>query len=114
MDGEIIESDEAPGLEQGNWSFMPRFDSELGAGALDRQQVDFAHLLAEAVEHTDWDDGASVQASYKQALVETGIPARQGANAIYDLLLESRFSVPPGWLMSSMERDSVLRLLQRA
>ncbi len=114
MDGEIIESDEAPGLAQGNWSFAPRFDSELDAGVLDQEQVEFAHLLAKAAGHTDWDDGASIQACYKQALVETGIPARQAANAIYDLLLESRFSVPPGWLMSSMERDSVLRLLQRA
>lgn len=114
MDGEIIESDEAPGLEQGNWSFMPRLDSELSVDVLNQHQVEFVHLLADAVKHADWDDGSSVQACYKQALVDTGIPRRDAANAVYDLLLESRFSVPPGWLMSAMERDSVLHRLEKA
>jgi hypothetical protein len=29
-------------------------------------------------------------------------------------LLESRFSVPPGWLMSAMEREPVLARLREA
>ena len=114
MDGEIIESDLAPGLEQRNWSFMPRFDHELSAGVLDQQQIEFAHLLAQTAEQANWDDGASVQTCYKQAIAHSGIPRREAANAVYDLLLESRFSVPPGWLMSEMERDYVLHRLNRA
>ena len=116
MNGEIIESDEAPGLEQGNWSFMPRMEDSvpLPAGALDREQIEFAHLLAGSIERSDWDDGVSVQADYKRALRESGIDARKAANAVYDLLLESRFSTPPGWLLSAMERESALHRLQNA
>ena len=116
MNGEIIESDEAPGLEQGNWSFMPRMEDSvpLPAGALDREQIEFAHLLAGSIERSDWDDGVSVQADYKRTLRESGIDARKAANAVYDLLLESRFSTPPGWLLSAMERESALHRLQNA
>ena len=118
MDGEVIECDEAPGLEQTNWSFMPRMgaddDEATNAPAVDQEQREFANVLAGAVERSDWEDGVSVQAAYKGALGEVGIESRKAANAVYDLLLESRFSVPPGWLMSSMERESVLHRLRGA
>ena len=116
MDGEIIESDPEPALEQGNWSFMPRMDENelLPVGALDQEQVDFAKLLAGSVEKSNWEDGLSVQADYKRALREADIDARKAANAVYDLLLESRFSTPPGWLMSAMEREAVLHRLVNA
>ena len=116
MDGEIIESDEAPGLVQGNWSFMPRMDDNalLPAGTLDQEQVEFAKALAGSVGRSDWDDGVSVQAGYKRAVGEADINPRKAANAVYDLLLESRFSTPPGWLMSAMEREAVLHRLENA
>ncbi len=116
MDGEIIESDDAPGLEQGNWSFMPRLDDAvlLAPGVLDQEQTEFAHLLATGVQGADWDNGLAVQVAYKQTLKEAGIDHRKAANTVYDLLLESRFSTPPGWLMSAMQRESVLHRLQSA
>tara|TARA_B100000530_G_scaffold280110_1_gene193633 strand:- start:1042 stop:2496 length:1455 start_codon:yes stop_codon:yes gene_type:complete len=114
MDGEFIESDDAPGLEQKNWSFMPRSNTQNNENYLTQQQIEFVRRLASTVDQADWDDGLSVQRFYKQALKDTGILNRDAANAIYDLLLESRFSVPPGWLMSSMERDIVLHQLQNA
>jgi hypothetical protein len=116
IDGEIIDADEAPGLEQGNWSFMPRLDPDdlPPTGVLDQEQSEFAHRLAAVVEKADWDDGKSVQRHYKQALAEVGLYPRKAANAVYDLLLESRFSTPPGWLMSAMERDAVLHRLRSA
>jgi dihydroorotase len=115
MDGEVIESDEAPGIEQGNWSFMPRmFGEESEPADLDQEQRDFARVLAKAAEVADWEDGVSVQHFYKQSVAEVGIEPRKAANAVYDLLLESRFSVPPGWLMSAMEREPVLTRLRDA
>lgn len=116
MDGEIIESDDGPGLEQGNWSFMPRLDDAvlLPAGVLDQEQTEFAHLLANGVQGADWDNGLDVQVAYKRTLKEAGIDHRKAANTVYDLLLESRFSTPPGWLMSAMQRESVLHRLQSA
>ncbi len=114
MDGEVIESDEAPGLEQENWSFMPRLpDDPASDVGLDLEQQEFLRALGLASEAADWDDGLSVQTIYRQVVAETQIEARKGANAVYDLLLESRFSVPPGWLMSSMERDPVLARLAK-
>jgi dihydroorotase len=115
LDGEVIDSDEAPGLDQGNWSFMPRmFGEESAAADLDPEQRDFARVLARAAERADWDDGLSVQAAYRRAVADVGIEPRKAADAVYDLLLESRFSVPPGWLMSAMERDVVLARLRDA
>ena len=81
---------------------------------LDQEQIQFAHLLAKGVEGSDWDNGLSVQNDYKRTLHEVGIDHRKAANTVYDLLLESRFSTPPGWLMSAMKRDSVLHRLQNA
>jgi dihydroorotase len=116
LNGEVIESDDAPSLEQANWSFMPRMDDAvlLGPGVLDQEQTAFAHRLAKGVEQSDWDNGLAVQTDYKRTLREVGIDHRKAANAVYDLLLESRFSTPPGWLMSAMERESVLHRLQNA
>jgi dihydroorotase len=115
MDGEVIASDEAPGLEQGNWSFMPRwFGEESEPADLDQEQREFAHMLAGLAEAADWEDGVSVQDAYRRAVAAIGIEPRKAANAVYDLLLESRFSVPPGWLMSAMEREQVLVRLQDA
>jgi predicted amidohydrolase len=115
MDGEVIESDLTAGLVQGNWSFMPRmFGEESEPADLDSEQRDFARVLASVVEAADWEDGLSVQSSYKRAVHDVGIEPRKAANTVYDLLLESRFSVPPGWLMSAMEREPVLQRLQSA
>ena len=93
---------------------MPRSNTQNNENYLTQQQIEFVRRLASTVDQADWDDGLSVQRFYKQALKDTGILNRDAANAIYDLLLESRFSVPPGWLMSSMERDIVLHQLQNA
>jgi dihydroorotase len=113
MEGEVIESSEAPALEQGNWSFMPRAPEDPAEGIdLDQEQRGFTAVLGKSVEHADWDDGLAMQQAYRAAVDETQIEARKAANAVYDLLLESRFSVPPGWLMSSMEREPVLNRLR--
>jgi hypothetical protein len=55
-----------------------------------------------------------VQSYYKQTLGDVGIDHRKAANTVYDLLLESRFSTPPGWLMSAMDREAVLHRLRSA
>ena len=55
-----------------------------------------------------------MQTAYKQTLKDADIDHRKAANTVYDLLLESRFSTPPGWLMSAMQRESVLHRLQNA
>ncbi len=115
MGGEVIASDITPGLEQGNWSFTPRmFGEESEPADLDSEQRDFARVLAKSVDGSDWEDGLSVHGSYKAAVRDVGIEPRKAANAVYDLLLESRFSVPPGWLMSAMEREPVLERLRGA
>ena len=93
---------------------MPRLPDDPASDAgLDLEQQEFLRALGLASEAADWSDGLSVQTIYKQVVAETQIEARKGANAVYDLLLESRFSVPPGWLMSSMERDPVLARLAK-
>ena len=66
MDGEVIESSEAPALEQGNWFFMPRVPEDPAEGIdLDQEQRGFTAVLGKSVEHADWDDGLAMQQAYR-------------------------------------------------
>ena len=113
MDGEVIQSDMEVGLAQENWSLMPVLD-ELppNAGALDGEKWKLAKALAGNAEEANWEDGRELHAQFKRSVADTGIDERHAANAVYDLLLESRLCVPGGWLLNGLDRDAVLNRLR--
>jgi dihydroorotase len=115
MDGEVIESDFEAGIVQENWSFMPAMeDIAPNAGALDGEQREFAHALADDYKNVNWNDGRGLHSIFKQRIESTGIDARRASDAVYDLLLESRFCVPMGWMLNGLEKDETLRRLTAA
>ena len=113
MDGEVIEADFEAGLVQENWSLMPSLE-ELPpkAAGLDREQREFARTLAAACEDADWGDGRELHTRFKRSVADVGIEERKASNAVYDLILESPFCVPVGWLLNGLEREAVLHRLQ--
>ena len=113
MDGEVIEADFEAGLAQENWSLMPSLE-ELppNAAGLDREQREFARTLAAACEDADWGDGRELHTRFKRSVADVGIEERKASNAVYDLILESPFCVPVGWLLDGLERAAVLHRLQ--
>ena len=115
MDGEVIESDFEAGIVQENWSFMPAMeDIAPNAGALDGEQREFAHALADDYKNANWNDGRGLHSIFKQRVESAGIDARRASDAVYDLLLESRFCVPMGWMLNGLEKDETLRRLTAA
>jgi dihydroorotase len=115
MDGELIECDFEAGLAQENWSFMPaRDDVARNAKALDDEQRDFAHALASDYADANWGRGRDLHSAFKERVETTGIDTRQASNAVYDLLLESRFCVPVGWLLTVLDKDDSLHRLASA
>ena len=110
--GEIIECDFEPGLTQQNWSFMPVDETSAPRIAdLDHEQREFARGLAVDFQNVDWNSGRSIQTTFFGRIASTGIDERKAHDTLYDALLESRFCVPPGWLLKGMEKEEVLRRL---
>jgi hypothetical protein len=108
---EVIESDLEAGLAPANWAFLPTAD-RLRPHRLDDEQRDFAGALAEALAPVNWDDGRALHEAFKRRTAASGIDERQATNAVYDVLLESRFCVPVGWLLNGLDRDAVLGRLK--
>ncbi len=112
MDGEVIESDFEAGVVQENWSFMPAMeDVAPNAGALDGEQREFARALADDYKSANWDYAKDLHSIFKQRVQSVGIDERRASDAVYDLLLESRFCVPVGWMLNGLEKDETLRRL---
>ncbi len=115
MDGELIECDFEAGIAQENWSFMPAQDDVArNAQALDGEQREFAHALASDYERASWADGRDLHGTFKGRVEASGIDERKASDAVYDLLLESRFCVPVGWLLNGLEKEDTLHRLGRA
>ena len=116
MDGEVIECDPAPALEQSNWSFMLLTDDDLSisAGKLDAEQLEFAHALARDYDDVNWQDGYDIHRCFKRRVATTGIDQLHASNAVFDLFMEHRIFVPVGWLLKTFDRDTVVNRLQAA
>jgi len=115
MDGELIECDFEAGIAQENWSFMPAQDDiARNAQALDGEQRDFAHALASDYEKANWAEGRDLHGTFKGRVEASGIDERKASDAVYDLLLESRFCVPVGWLLNGLEKEDALHRLGSA
>ena len=115
MDGELIECDMEAGTVQENWSFMPAQDDiARNAAALDGEQREFARALASDFQSANWDDGKGLHNVFKGRVGAYGIDERKASDAVYDLLLESRFCVPVGWLLNGLEKDETLHRLAKA
>ena len=116
MDGEVIECDPAPALEQSNWSFMLLTDDDLSisAGKLDAEQREFAHALARDCADLNWKDGYDIHCCFKRRVATTGIDQLHASNALIDLFMEHRFCVPVGWLLKTFDRDIVVNRLRAA
>ena len=117
MDGEVIECDPAPALEQSNWSFMLLTDDDdlsISAGKLDAEQREFAHALARDYDDVNWQDGYDVHRCFKRRVATTGIDQLHATNAVFDLFMEHRFCVPIGWLLKTFDRDTVVNRLRAA
>ncbi len=111
---EIIESDPEAGVAPANWAFMPAPTLPARVAALDPEEREFARALAEALRPVDWDDGRALHIAFKRRVAASAIDERKAANVVYDLLLQSRFCVPAGWLLNGLEREMVLDRLSRA
>jgi len=114
--GEVIETDMEAGQAQKNWAFLPSLE-ELPACAenLDDEQREFARALAQDYEKADWNNGWDLQGRFKSRVAASGIDERKATNAVYDLLMESRFCVPVGWLLYDMnEKDATVARLRGA
>jgi Amidohydrolase family len=114
MGDEVIESDLEAGVGRANWAFMPASTVPAGAVALDGEAREFARALSEALQPIDWEDGRALHAAFKRRVVASGTDERKAANTVYDLLLESRFCVPVGWLLNGFQREMALERLLKA
>ena len=113
--GEVIQCDFERGVAQENWSFMPADDFPAPrACGLDTQQRGFAHALAADFRDMDWEDRHGLNTTFYERVRNTGIDERHATEALYDLLLEHRFTVPPGWLLNGLAKADVLRRLADA
>ena len=115
MDGEVIESDLDEGQAMENWHYAPNLE-ELPpkARTLDAEQREFIRHLAQDLQDADWSDGRDLHWRFRHQVQTCGIDKRKAANAIYDLILESRFAVAVGWMLNALDREQVLHRMQQA
>jgi dihydroorotase len=113
-DGEVIPCDFEAGLAQENWSYMPWEEDgpAPNAAGLDPEQREFLGGLAAACQKTAWGDPRVLHRAFQEQVRASGVDSRKAADAVYHTLLQSRFCVPVGWLLNSLEREAVLRQLQ--
>ena len=84
------------------------------AEGLDGEQREFVRALASDYGKSNWGDGRGLHNTFKGRVTALGIDERKASDAVYDLLLESRFCVPVGWLLNGLEKDDTLHRLGSA
>jgi len=117
MDGEVIETDFEPGMDQKNWSFMPLMaDDDLSIldGRLDEEQREFAHALARDYADVDWSEGHDLHKAFKRRVTAMGVDEVHAVEGVFDLFMENRFLVPVGWLLKTFDQETVVHRLQTA
>lgn len=117
MDGEVIESDFEPGMEQKNWSFMPLMagdDLSMLEGRLDEGQREFAHALARDYADVSWHEGRDLHNLFKQRVASMGVDETHVVDGVFDLFMENRFLVPVGWLLKTFDKETAVHRLQSA
>ncbi|MDE2766159.1 MAG: amidohydrolase/deacetylase family metallohydrolase [Chloroflexota bacterium] len=117
MDGEVIEADFEPSLEQSNWSFMPLMaDDDLSVleGRLDDEQREFAHALGRDYAEIAWDEGHDLHKTFKRRVTAMGIDEVHAVDGVFDLFMENRFLVPVGWLLKTFDKETAVERLLTA
>jgi dihydroorotase len=117
MDGEVIESDFGPGMEQKNWSFMPLMpgdDLSVLDGRLDDEQRELAHGLARDYAEMNWADGYELHKAFKRRVAAMGVDEVHAVDGVFDLFMENRFLVPVGWLLKTFDKETAVHRLQSA
>ncbi len=117
MDGEVIESDFGPSIEQANWSFMPLGaddDLTMLEGRLDDEQREFAHGLARDFADMRWDEGHELHKAFKRRVAAMGVDEIHAVDGVFDLFMENRFLVPVGWLLKTFDKETAVHRLETA